>query len=72
MKSVRESSQVEAFQNATVFYPDFPEQVIEMDEVEQYIYQMEEYLGVAFFGISLRPEFEATERNRCSRTLNVT
>ena len=56
MKSVRESSQVEAFQNATVFYPDFPEQVIEMDEVEQYIYQMEEYLGVAFFGISLRPE----------------
>lgn len=63
MKSVRESNQVEAFQNATVFYPDFPEQVIEMDEVEQYIYQMEEYLGVAFFGISLRPEFEATERN---------
>lgn len=58
MKSVRESSQAEAFQNATVFYPDFPEQVMEMSEVEQYINQLAEY-----FNPDLRPEFEASERN---------
>lgn len=58
MNSVRESSQAEAFQNATVFYPDFPEQVMEMSEVEQYINQLTEYLNP-----DLRPEFEASERN---------
>ena len=58
MKSVRESSQAEAFQNATVFYPDFPEQVMEMSEVEKYINQLAEY-----FNPDLRPEFEASERN---------
>ena len=62
MKTVKENSQTETFQNAAVFYPDFPNQVMKLDEMEHYIYQMSEYLGVYLFGASMRPEFEPTER----------
>lgn len=62
MHTVKEASQSEAFQNATVFYPDFPSQVMEMSEIEHYINQMAEYFGTEFVGMSLRPEFKATER----------
>lgn len=62
MAAVKESSQSELFQDAVVFYPDFPYQVMALSDVERYLYQLLEYAGVSLFGTSLRPEFEATER----------
>lgn len=59
---VESNSNTKEFQDAEVFYPDFPEQVMEMSEVEHYVYQISEYLGAAYLRRSLRPEFEATDR----------
>ena len=61
MNTVISNSNAKLFQNAKVFYPDFPQQVMEMSEMEHYIYQLSEYFGVFLFGETFRPEFTTTE-----------
>jgi len=48
--------------DATIFYPNFPDQVIEMDEMEHYINQIVHYIGSYVFDETILPETEKAER----------
>jgi len=53
---------VKELKDAIVFYPNFPEQVMEMDELDHYINQMVHYLGSYVFDETILPDTENAER----------
>ena len=48
--------------DSTIFYPNFPDQVMEMDELEHYLNQIIHYIGVYAFDETILPETEKDER----------
>lgn len=58
----KELTGADVIPDSVIFYPDFPNQVLEMDELEHYMNQIIHYIGIYQFGETILPETELTER----------